>query len=118
MKAHNKTSLKDIRRRLRQESTPAEKVLWMNLRDRKFAGLKFSRQHSIGNYIVDFYCAYPRLIIELDGEVHLEKDQQEKDKYRDENLREMGYIVLRFNNEEVLNNTEKVLKNIEAAITK
>ena len=53
--------------------------------------MKFKRQHSIGKYIVDFYCAQLRLIIELDGKVHLNKEQKEKDNWRDENLRDMNY---------------------------
>jgi very-short-patch-repair endonuclease len=116
MKAHNKTSLKDIRRELRQKMTPAEIVLWEKLRHGKFLSLKFKRQHSIGNYIVDFYCAHPRIVIEVDGKVHLEKEQKEKDKFRDENLRDMNYIVLRFSNNKILNSTKEVLKKIEAAI--
>lgn len=116
MKAHNKISLKEIRRQLRQEMTPAEVVLWKRLRNSRFLSLKFKRQHSIGNYIVDFYCANPRVIIEIDGEVHFEKEQKEKDNHRDENLRDMDYIVLRFYNDEVINETMTVLKKIEAAI--
>jgi len=116
MKTHNKTSLKDIRRSLRRDSTPAELLLWKELRNRKFLNLKFKRQYSIGNYIVDFYCANPRLIIELDGAVHFEKEQKEKDRYRDENLKDMNYKVLRFSNEEVLNDIEKVLGQIEKSI--
>lgn len=64
--------------------------------------LKFKRQHSIGNYVVDFYCASKRLIIELDGEVHTLSDQKEKDKSRDENLLAMDFKILRFTNVEVL----------------
>ena len=116
MKAHNKVSLKDIRRQLRQTATPAEKALWNKLRDGKFTSLKFKRQHSIGNYIVDFYCAHPRIIIEVDGEVHSEKEQREKDRHRDENFRDMGYMVLRFSNDMVLNNTMQVLIDIEKSI--
>ncbi len=118
MKAHNKTSLKDIRRDLRTESTPAEEVLWEKIRNRKFLKLKFKRQHSIGNYIVDFYCANPLIIIELDGSVHSENEQKQKDIYRDENLRDMNYLVFRFSNEEVLNNAKAVLQQIEAGMHK
>ncbi len=116
MIAHNKASLKDMRRQLRQRMTPAELVLWKKLRNGKFLQLKFKRQHSIGNYIVDFYCAHPRLIIEIDGGVHFEKEQKEKDTYRDKNLAEMDYAILRFSNDEVLNSTKDVLRRIEAVI--
>ena len=71
MLSHNKASLKDIRRQLRQEMTHAEVILWKKLRNGRFLSLKIKRQHSIGNYIVDFYCANPRLIIEIDGHVKL-----------------------------------------------
>ena len=75
-------------------------------------GLKFKRQHSIGNYIVDFYCASKRLIIELDGEIHLSSEQDAKDQIRDKNLREMGFIVLRFTNDEIIARMDHVQKKI------
>lgn len=112
MEVHNKKSLKEIRRNLRQETTEAEDFLWQHLRDRKLNELKFKRQHSIGNYIVDFYCASKRLIIEVDGEVHKFYDQKEKDKLRDEHLKEMNFIVLKFLNEEVLSKTNFVKQEI------
>ena len=116
MQAHNKPTLKDIRRQLRRAMTPAEAALWEKLRNKQFHGLKFNPQHSIGNYIVDFYCAHPRLVIEVVGEVHSESEQKAKDSHRDENLIDMDYIVLRFTNEEVLNNIDQVLKRIENII--
>ena len=112
MQVHNKKSLLEIRRALRAGSTPAEECLWQEIRNGKLNGLKFKRQHSIGNYIVDFYCASKRLIIELDGEVHNTKDQQEKDKLRDLNLTEMDFKVLRFTNDRVLYNIEQVKNTI------
>lgn len=108
MDVHNKRSLLDIRRALRANSTPAEEILWEEIRNRKLNGLKFKRQHSIGNYIVDFYCASKRLIIELDGEVHNTEDQKEKDKHKDQNLTEMNFRVLRISNSQVLNDIETV----------
>ncbi len=113
MKVHNKSSLENIRKALRTVMTPAEKLLWEELRDNKLDGLKFKRQHSIGNYIVDFYCYKTRLIIELDGSVHHEKEQRKKDELRDENLREMNYTILRFRNEEIQKNLPLVLKKIK-----
>ena len=110
MDVHNKRSLLDIRRNLRVNSTPAEEILWQEIRNRKLNGLKFKRQHSIGNYVVDFYCASKRLIVELDGEVHYTEDQKEKDKYRDKNLTEMNFRVLRIANSKVLNEIEEVKK--------
>ena len=102
MEVHNKKSLEEIRRVLRQKTTQAEDFLWQQIRNRKLNQLKFKRQHSIGNYIVDFYCASKRLIIEVDGKVHTLSDQKEKDKSRDENLKEMDFKILRFSNEDVL----------------
>jgi very-short-patch-repair endonuclease len=112
MQVHNKKSLEDVRRALRQNSTKAEDFLWQQLRNTKLNGFKFKRQHSIGNYIVDFYCASKRLIIELDGEVHNAKDQQEKDQLRDLNLTGMGFQVLRFTNDQVLFEIENVKAEI------
>jgi len=94
--------------------TLAEKLLWKKLQAGRFKELKFRRQHSIGNYIVDFYCPKYRLIIELDGKVHLESEQKEKDKFRDENLEDMDYKVLRFTNEEVLEEVKSILNIIES----
>ena len=111
MDVHNKKSLLEIRRRLRRSSTEAEKILWEEIRNRKLNDLKFNRQHSIGDYIVDFYCASKRLIVELDGEVHNAEDQIEKDKFRDQNLTEMNFRVIRISNSKVLNEIEEV-KNL------
>ena len=108
----NKKSLKEIRRTLRQTTTPAEDLLWQHIRNKKLNQLKFKRQHSIGNYIIDFYCASSRLIIELDGEIHNLPDQKEKDKSRDENFKEMDFKILRFLNEEVLSNINLVKQEI------
>ncbi len=108
MEVHNKKSLLEIRRALRAGSTPAEEALWKEIRNGKLKGLKFKRQHSIGNYIVDFYCASKRLIVELDGQVHNTKDQKEKDEFRDLNLTEMDFRILRFTNDQVLSDIEQV----------
>jgi len=112
MQIHNKKSLKEIRRELRQNSTFTEILLWEKLRGRKLEGLKFNRQHSIGNYIVDFYCASKKLIIELDASVHNDSEQKEKDESRDTNLNEMGYTILRFKNKDVITNFEYVKEKI------
>lgn len=106
---HNKKSLKDFRKQLRNNPTPSEAELWKYLNNRQLENRKFRRQHSIGNYIVDFYCPEERLIIELDGGVHLLKEQREADKERDEVLRDMGFNILRLKNVDVLQNIEQVL---------
>jgi len=102
----------EIARKLRKEQTPAEKILWECLRARRLNGLKFRRQHPLGRYIPDFYCAEKRLVVELEGKVHELKDQKEYDKIRQETIEAMGLTVLRFKNEEVLNNLELVLAKI------
>jgi very-short-patch-repair endonuclease len=85
---------------LRKNMTPAERKLWSALRAHQAAGVQFRRQHAIGNYIVDFCAPSQKLIIELDGGQHL--DQQEYDRQRTEFLQFKGYRVLRFWNNEVL----------------
>ncbi|MBI2967753.1 MAG: endonuclease domain-containing protein [Bacteroidetes bacterium] len=112
VQVHNKKSLKEIRRQLRNNLTYTESELWNYLKNRKLGGKKFRRQHSIGNYIVDFNCPEERIIIELDGEVHTIKGQKLKDKERDETLQQMGYKVLRFTNREVIADVQKVLDTI------
>lgn len=99
-------------RELRKKQTPAEELLWNLLRNRKLNGLKFRRQHQVGQYIADFFCNEKKLIVELDGEVHNNPEQQRHDSIRDKYLTTSGFKVLRFKNEEVLNNTEDVLQKI------
>lgn len=107
------SGLVEFARELRQRETDAEKFAWKILRNRKFLNLKFRRQHQIGLYIVDFYCHEVKLVIELDGGIHLEIEQKEKDAVRDEYLKSEGFTVLRIWNDVVLNKTEEFLKQIE-----
>ena len=93
--------------------TPAEAYFWNELKGKKLEGRKFRRQHSINNFIVDFYCASEALIIELDGEVHLNALAEEKDRKREEILEGMGFKVLRFENKMVFENLESVLREIK-----
>jgi len=101
-------------RELRGKQTPAEEILWQLLRDRQFMGLKFRRQHQIGDYIVDFYCHEERIIIELDGPVHSDAAHQKKDAKRDAYLQSLGLVVLRFPNKQVLEDPQSVLEQIAA----
>lgn len=110
---HNNRTLSDRRKELRKNSTEAEEILWFELRNNKL-GVKFKRQHSIGGYIADFYCQKYKLIIELDGEVHDTKEAKEYDVVRDKFFKELGYKVLRFQNYEVENGTEKALDKIKS----
>lgn len=95
---------------LRRDQTPAEALLWEQLRRRRFPGHRFRRQHPIGGYIADFFCHSARLVIEIDGAVH--DLQKGYDAGRDAWLRAQGYTVLRFRNEKVLGDLEGVLQAI------
>lgn len=106
--------LKPQARRMRKAATPAEEHLWQQLRGKKVAGVKFRRQHTIDRFIVDFCSNQQRLIIEVDGEIHIA--QKEQDAVREEYLRLQGYQILRFSNEDVLSRTEWVLTVIEETI--
>jgi very-short-patch-repair endonuclease len=92
--------------------TFAEQVLWQELRSWRLHGKKFRRQHSIENFIVDFYCAAEKLVIEVDGSVHNTLEAIANDKLRDETLRSLGYTILRFRNDEVLENASEVKDKI------
>jgi very-short-patch-repair endonuclease len=103
-------------RQLRQEATNAEQLLWELLRNRQLLDRKFRRQHTLGRFIADFFCDDARLVIEIDGAIHQELSQQERDHMRGEVLRQYGYTLLRFTNREVLSNTEHVLRTIAASV--
>ena len=104
--------LKGYARENRKNATLAESLLWDALR-RNAIGVKFLRRHIIGDYIVDFVSRHDGLVIEVDGGYHAEPRQQEDDRYREERLEEMGYHIMRFNNEEVLYDLDNVIQQIE-----
>jgi very-short-patch-repair endonuclease len=93
--------------------TPAEVIHWDQLRDRRFHKLKFRRQHPLGQYIVDFYCAEQSLVVEVDGGIHA--SQLEYDTERTEQLMAKGYRVIRVTNKEINNDLVEVLKKIKVA---
>lgn len=97
-------------RQLRRHPTPAEQRLWEYLKNKQLNGHKFRRQFALYNFIVDFYCHERKLIIEVDGGIHL--DQQERDQRRDALLREHGYTISRFTNEQVIHNIDSVIRTI------
>ncbi len=99
----------------RKNKTDAENLLWQNIRNNKL-GAKFRRQYPIENFITDFACLAPKLIIEVDGGYHLDNEQNQYDKLRAKRLEILGFKVIRFTNEEVLNDVIKVLKIIEVKI--
>ncbi|GFE69827.1 endonuclease domain-containing protein [Chroococcus sp. FPU101] len=95
---------------LRSNMTPTEKILWQQLRKNNLNGLHFRRQQIIDGFIVDFYCHAAGLVIEIDGDIHQER--VEYDRERDEILSAKGLRILRIKNEEVTENIEDVLKQI------
>jgi very-short-patch-repair endonuclease len=101
-----------LTRELRQASTDAETLLWNRLRNRRLLGFKFRRQHQIGEYAVDFYCDKASLVIECDGGVHSKAPTWHHDQNREAYMSALGLRTLRFKNEEVLSETERVLSEI------
>ena len=110
---YNDPATKLNRCRLRKNATDAEQKLWSILRSRQMAGLKFFRQYSVGPYILDFYCPERRLAIELDGGQHADVYRQQHDAHRDSYLRELSIRVIRFWNNDVLQNIEGVGERIK-----
>ena len=102
----------ETRRALRNNATFAERILWYSLKGSKLDGRKFTRQKGIGPYVVDFYCAEEKLVIELDGSVHDEPDVREYDKAREAFLQNIGLKILRFKNEEFLQAGDGVVATI------
>ena len=111
-KIFNKKPLKEFRKELRNNLTPAEAVMWKVLQKRQLEGRKFRRQHSIGNHIVDFYCPKEKLVIELDGTAHYTPEGSDKDEKRDAYINGLGIKVLRFENRDIFNNLDAVLEVI------
>jgi len=109
---HTRKELKEYRKFLRENMTGAEAFLWKCLKAKNLEGRRFTRQHSIGNYIVDFYCASEKLIIELDGEIHLNSTMEERDLKRTRYLESFGFNVIRFENKMVFDYLPSVLKEI------
>ena len=100
-------------RHLRQNMTPAEQRLWNALRRKQVDGLRFRAQHPVGPFILDFWCPARKLAVEVDGGVH--DGQEAADSARTQQLEDFGYRVIRFRNEEVINDLESVLARIRSA---
>ena len=109
---YNRKEVMERRKELRNNSTYAEVYLWKHLQKSQLSNCKFRRQFSIDGYIVDFYCTEKKLAVELDGQQHFEKEIIEYDKNRTKYLESLGIKVIRFENQEVLYDTERVLKDI------
>ncbi|ERF78008.1 endonuclease domain-containing protein [Gallibacterium anatis] len=105
-------NLKELSQKLRSNQTDAESKLWQRINRDQLLGFRFNRQKPLLNYIVDFYCAKAKLIIELDGSHHYEVEHQEKDRLRDDELRSLGFTVMRFSNDEIYYEIEAVVEQI------
>ena len=113
MRIFNQKRNESRRRKLRKNMPPAEVFLWSKIRGKQLGGFKFRRQHGIGSYIVDFYCASAKLVVELDGESHYSDDNKRVyDKRRDGYVRSLGLRVVRFTNDQVFENVEAVCEII------
>jgi very-short-patch-repair endonuclease len=104
--------MEEIRRELRKDPTPSESLLWARLRGSQLSGYKFRRQHSIGVYILDFYCPAKRVCVEVDGRVHKNEAAIAHDQERDATLAQLLIKTLRFSNDDVALRIEAVLEQI------
>ena len=102
-------------KRLRNELTPSEIIFW-GLLKQYFSEYKFRRQHPLAQYIADFYCHKLKLVVEIDGYIHLSEEAKDMDKARDEYMTSLGLKVIRFTNDEVCKNADEVVKNLKAVI--
>jgi len=109
--------LKEFSRENRKWATEAESALWEVLREKNL-GVKFRRQHVIGDFIVDFVCLEKQLVVEVDGGYHLSEDQKKADALRTQILNELGFREIRFTNEEILADTDRVVDCVKAELTK
>jgi very-short-patch-repair endonuclease len=114
IRIHNIKKLEHRRKELRNNLTPAEAKLWTYLQDSKLESRKFRRQHSVGGFILDFYCPCERLCIELDGSVHNNPSARAYDKSRTEFLAGAKIRVIRFENRLIFENPEGVLAEIKS----
>ena len=112
-----KAEIFDLALRMRENPTKAEKAMWEILRKFRKSGYPFRRQHPIEFYIADFYCHKLRLVIEVDGEIHSERDIQIHDEGRTGEMERFGIRVLRFTNDHILNNSDSVFEQIKNVIT-
>jgi very-short-patch-repair endonuclease len=97
---------------LRRNMTEAEKILWIELKNRKIFKARFRRQHPIDIFIADFYCHKHKLVVEVDGEIHSEEEIQEYDDGRVHDIEKLGIKILRFSNNEVMTDIQNVKQHI------
>ncbi len=109
MEGKNKT---ELRRRLRYRSTKPELLIWQKIRNRQLNNSKFRRQHSIGPFVVDFYCPEKSLVLEIDGDSHATKRGREIDVERTAYIESQGYKIIRYHNKDVLENLEGIFDDL------
>lgn len=97
---------------LRRNMTPAERLLWNELKNNKILGLHFRRQHPIDIFIADFYCHKIKLVIEIDGGIHNKPERKEYDSNRTSEMERLGIKVIRFKNEDILVSLSEVIETI------
>ncbi len=107
-------ALKESARGMRKEATSAEDALWERLRNRQVLGFKFRRQHTVGRFVLDFYCPEAKLGVEVDGSIHHEL--KEVDRERERHLQSRGICLLRFSNKQVMNDSDAVSREIAKAL--
>ena len=112
---NNRPELKPFRKELRNHSTSAEATLWTYLQKSQLENRKFRRQHSLGNFIADFYSPAEKLVVELDGEQHYHEPGMERDRIKENYLRSIGIRVVRFENKWVFEDINWVLEKIRAS---
>ncbi|MEZ7497286.1 endonuclease domain-containing protein [Flavobacterium sp. Arc3] len=103
-------------KKLRENPTQAEELMWLSLRNKQLEGCKFRRQHPLLNYVADFYCHQLKLVVEIDGEYHQTVEQKKLDKERTVTIEFQGLDVIRFTNDEVLTDINTVLNKIKEFI--
>ncbi|MGN7990212.1 endonuclease domain-containing protein [Pedobacter sp. 22226] len=111
------SKLFEFSKALRRKQTDAEEMMWQCLRNRKILNFKFRRQHPVHQYIADFYCHEAKLIIEIDGRIHNNPENQEYDQNRTDELKKIGIKVIRFTNEDVSNNLDEVVNIIKSYLS-
>lgn len=101
---------------LRNRETDVEKLLWNRLKKNQL-GCRFKRQHPISHYVADFYCHKAKIVVELDGQYHSRKDQKARDLLREADINEFGLSVLRFSDQQVIENIDQVVSEIRIHIS-
>ncbi|OGU71690.1 MAG: hypothetical protein A2V93_11190 [Ignavibacteria bacterium RBG_16_34_14] len=116
-KLYNKKSEKEKRRFLRNHQTVAENLVWIYLRKKQISSERFLRQYGIKYYVLDFYCPSLKLAVEIDGDSHFESNESiDYDKERENFLKSLGISIIRFTNQEVIENLEKVINKITGKV--